>query len=642
MSMLYLRFCICIFSCTILNAMASDCSEAFSQHEKPKKILMLIASSDDLPVYAELHKIWRAYMRLCPDQVEAYFVKSNPNLETSCQLIEDTLWTKTHENFSPGMITKTLLAMEYMLPRLNEFEYVVRTNLSSFYVFPRLIKYLETLPKTGCYAGHIDYGCYANYIDPGNQEKCCSRWGCGAGLYFSPDVVELFVKNKDRILNDRLAYVTFDDVFIAYFLQNHHVQLISAPRWDWFGTKEEWLFQKPEIPENAFHFRIKQLDPSLRKANDPFILSQLFKTFYPTSTLPDIDLSPSEPQSLIAQLSKNLKENPNNENLIFQLAEAHYAQQQNGEAINHYKARIDKGGNREEVWASTYRIGEIYDRIGYWDLAFQWYLKAYQESPDRAEPLLKIARHYRLLGQNNLAYLYAKQGSRIPTPHENSLCFSPSVYDYELDEELSIVSFYTPYKEEGRKAAERLILKRRIPHSLKEQTYKNMVHYAPLLTEAKFEVIENHKHVKTDNEQNLYFHKDNELFTLNSFDPLTIDRIDDTGHHQIVSYIPSQDLSKLRWSVSPIPFDQGYLLVVHEVVFDQKAYYMHRFLKLDKDFKIKSLSKPFFFKQKSVEYCSGMTIDHTGKNLILTLGVEDREAYFVTISLDNVNLILSQ
>jgi len=107
-----------------------------------------------------------------------------------------------------------------------------------------------------------------------------------------------------------------------------------------------------------------------------------------------------------------------------------------------------------------------------------------------------------------------------------------------------------------------------------------------------------------------------------------------------ISYAPHEDLSRLRGSASPIEFEGGYLMVVHEVAFDQNAYYMHRFLLTDNEFNIKSLSKPFFFKQKGVEYCCAMTIDHTDKNLILSIGIEDREAYLVIIGLDTVKSLL--
>lgn len=57
--------------------------------DKHMKILLLISSSDDQPIYPECEKIWRAYMHLDPDHVEAYFFKSNPELEVPCKIEGD-------------------------------------------------------------------------------------------------------------------------------------------------------------------------------------------------------------------------------------------------------------------------------------------------------------------------------------------------------------------------------------------------------------------------------------------------------------------------------------------------------------------------------------------------------------------------
>ena len=498
-----------------------------------------------------------------------------------------------------------------------------------------------------------------------------------------------------------------------------------------------------------------------------------------------LDQKPLEhSENLIESLSKKLQEEPDQANVMFHFAQAYAEKGNTDEAIRWFKARIDKGGDKEEVWGSMFRIGEIYNGLGFWAQALHWYQKAYQESPDRAEPLYKIAQHYRGAGQIHLAYLFAKQGSEIPAPQESKLFYSPALYDHQFDEELSIAAFYTPYKEEGRSSADRLMLNKGIPKHVKEQASRNMVYYAPLLKgtaikeikiklpplregmdetysplnpsirktpggyrmicrtvnytrfgktgfktrdpldetmrtrnflidyDKQFNVLSQKEIVENfprswkytsegledcrlfaDNQQEWFtcttigthprtigetlckladdasgptiqvaqfiplkgpddsrveknwlpFVKDNQLFVIYSFGPLIIFKIDrQTGRHETaLSYEPALDLSSLRGSAAPIEYDGGYLVVVHEVVFDEhNAYYMHRFMGLDKEFKIKTLSKPFFFKHKGVEYCSGMTLDHSGKNLLLTIGVEDREAYLVTIPLSEVKSLL--
>src|SRR5204862_471745 len=112
------------------------------------------------------------------------------------------------------------------------------------------------------------------------------------------------------------------------------------------------------------------------------------------------------------------------------------------------------------------------------------------------------------------------------------------------------------------------------------------------------------------------------------------------GSKFLTLYEPKHDFTRFRGSTPPIEFDEGYLLLVHEHVDNGQRNYMHRFLFLDKDFNIKKMSLPFIFMHKGIEYCCGMTIDHTEKNLIMGLGIEDREAYLFITDLDTVRTLL--
>ena len=176
-------------------------------------------------------------------------------------------------------------------------------------------------------------------------------------------------------------------------------------------------------------------------------------------------------------LTQGLIDEPNNERYMFYLAQSHRCLRQYDNAIKYYKARIDKGGWIEEVFFSKLMIGEMYEEMGFWDQALTWYLDAYQTTPERAEPLQKIASHYRNHGENNLAYLFAKQGTRIPYPKDHLLFVTYSVYDYQFDEEIAIAAYYTPFKHEGLASANRLLLKDSTPNHVKEGARKNILFY---------------------------------------------------------------------------------------------------------------------------------------------------------------------
>lgn len=483
-------------------------------------------------------------------------------------------------------------------------------------------------------------------------------------------------------------------------------------------------------------------------------------------------------------LTKGLQDEPENERYMFYCAQVNKTLKKYDEAVRLFKARIEKGGWIEEVWYSKFLIGECYAEMGFWDQALHWYLDAYEYNPARAEPLQKIATHYRLDAKNQLAYLFAKHASKIPKPENQILFLSNAVYDYQLDEELSIASFYTPFKEDGLIASNKLLLKKTLPQNVRDQTVKNILFYVENLKNASFqpividlpllregssetylamnpsiqkteegytlicrtvnwsqkggkdyqsrdpldptirtknflvffdtdfqlvsqkEMIENEdenrsaSHVQgledcrlvqlnhedwftcTTNDTKLgvvsqslgkmvpssplentvfvekliqlkginptceknwlpFEHK-NALFAIYSYDPFVVLKIEkETGvWEKVIEYNPPFNFSRFRGSASPIPFDEGFLLLVHEVTINDERMYTHRFVYLDQNFSMTKVSKPFTFLHKGIEYCCGMTLDHSEKNCLMTIGIEDKEALICTVSLETIREML--
>ncbi len=234
------------------------------------KLLVLIIASDDLPVYVEDQAIWRSYMHLDPDHVESYFLKGDPHLTTSYEIDGDVIWVKTEENVTPGIINKTIGAMEALLPRIErEFDFVLRANLSSFFVFPNLLKFLQTCPKTGFFGS----GGVTHWYGYG-----WNSWAQGSGILFSSDLITLLVENKGQLLN---RIESHDDVVISDFLmEKQGYPLSSTDRVDLLSLAD-WHREQDSIPSNAYHFRVKNPIDSQRESQDLFIYEKLLQRFYP-------------------------------------------------------------------------------------------------------------------------------------------------------------------------------------------------------------------------------------------------------------------------------------------------------------------------------------------------------------------------
>lgn len=143
-------------------------------------------------------------------------------------------------------------------------------------------------------------------------------------------------------------------------------------------------------------------------------------------------------------LKQGLVENPDNDRYTFYLANSYKDAGQYQNAIDTYKKRITIGGWKQEVWYSYYMIGKCYTKLNDAPTALFYWLEAYEYYPDRIENLYEIVRHYRLKGQNRLAYHYYEIADRQRNNNQSTdhLFYHKDIYDYKLDYEFTIISYY--------------------------------------------------------------------------------------------------------------------------------------------------------------------------------------------------------
>lgn len=214
-----------------------------------------------------------------PEHFEAYFLRADPEMPCDFLIRKNEIVLKTKEGFVPGIAKKSLLAMQAFENRLNEFDYVIRTNLSSFYPFQNLHAYLEKLPKQNCYCGVSLYQPRAwNPPELGDVPFIS-----GAGIIFSPDMVKLLLKESPR-WESYISQIP-DDVYFGLVFHKNQIKPISAQRWD-YPTYQGWLDLNHKIEDYAYHFRAKA-SYNVRTSEDPFedellTLKALLKKYYPT------------------------------------------------------------------------------------------------------------------------------------------------------------------------------------------------------------------------------------------------------------------------------------------------------------------------------------------------------------------------
>jgi hypothetical protein len=216
------------------------------------KVLMLIISSNNKPVYRKHKEIWCKYMRTNPS-IDCFFIEHHDGETTK---MDNTIYIKGDESHHPGIREKTIECLDYFIKRGINYDYIVRTNLSSVWNFDCLLRHVNTLEKSNVYAGVIgNYG--------------STRFISGSGMIMSQDVAKLLVKNRVLLNHSNVI----DDVDIGYVLGKLNVPLTTGFRHDFYSMS---MFKEYTFNKDVYHYRFKWDDRSNR-LEEPLVMMKLLE-----------------------------------------------------------------------------------------------------------------------------------------------------------------------------------------------------------------------------------------------------------------------------------------------------------------------------------------------------------------------------
>lgn len=188
--------------------------------------------------------------------VDCFFYKGHPNLTQQEVLVGDTLWIKIEEEWNT-IYEKTLRAFQYFTPRLKEYDFVYRTNLSTFTAFDELVAYCGDLPRYQCCAAVT--GGIPEQESNRDSLKYPRSFPGGNGFLLSPDLVQ-------RLIEDKEPLDTQDDITIGNALRRWGVRIHEFVRPDfcedgsWFVNNHHLLkpYELNFTPKKImFSFRLK-------------------------------------------------------------------------------------------------------------------------------------------------------------------------------------------------------------------------------------------------------------------------------------------------------------------------------------------------------------------------------------------------
>ena len=182
------------------------------------KICILFIYSH-IDCYNNMFNIQQKYVHK-HNNVDSFFVKFD-NLQNDDIIINDDIISVKGEELLINILDKTIKSFQLLLP--NNYDFFIRTNVSTIIDIEKLMCYLENAPKTNYYGGS---SYKLQWLDPtfGIVDK--TYWGVtfsrGINIILSSDLVQNMVINKDK-----LNYSIIDDVSISIYLHENVPDAIS-------------------------------------------------------------------------------------------------------------------------------------------------------------------------------------------------------------------------------------------------------------------------------------------------------------------------------------------------------------------------------------------------------------------------------
>jgi hypothetical protein len=232
------------------------------------RAVVLVLASNNNEIFRNCRKVWKKYMNV-DASIKVYFVYGELGVplfeyDASSDLVFNDV---KEDNLN---IEKTIKAMEYIDSHV-EYDFFIRTNLSTFWDFYKLHLQLNDLPKEKCYSG--DGPLYTRYPD--------GYYLRGVDIIVTPDMIKSIISNKQLV-----NYLECDDCAMGRYFHGHLKAPMLPNRICFFeditGENDVEIImsriRQSSLVNNVNHYRVKsRID---RERIDFYIYKILLKTIY--------------------------------------------------------------------------------------------------------------------------------------------------------------------------------------------------------------------------------------------------------------------------------------------------------------------------------------------------------------------------
>jgi len=102
-------------------------------------LFLIIASRNTL--YDKIKEYWQKIIDKKYDNIDFYFLYNDPCIGKEYIITGNDIFFQEKETFIPGIFNKTISALKVC--NYTNYDYIIRTNLSTFFYMPQLLKFLQ-------------------------------------------------------------------------------------------------------------------------------------------------------------------------------------------------------------------------------------------------------------------------------------------------------------------------------------------------------------------------------------------------------------------------------------------------------------------------------------------------------------------
>lgn len=262
-----------------------------------KLLVLIISSSDYLPHYPILKQNWQSYMNNYSN-IDSYFLDDYPELDQDYQIKPNHFIVQQKESLIPGILNKTILAIRE-LTKLKSYDFIIRTNLSSFWNFQNLQNFLSSL-----YINPYSYF-YASQVY--NLDHHNFPFGQGACIILN-NFTANFLQKSYHLLDNSLP----DDIAIGQFFFKNNIPIFPLEEKVIYQPKDLiTILQEPQF-KSFYQIRIKCSIDNIQNRNClnetiQYILYHCNTSLFPTNLKTNLEKIISKQPISIYELNEILR-----------------------------------------------------------------------------------------------------------------------------------------------------------------------------------------------------------------------------------------------------------------------------------------------------------------------------------------------